>query len=213
MPEGERVELFVNPTNDTAVVPDVAGMTLEDARRALEAAGFRVVEPVTEESDEVADGRVIRTDPAEGDEAGVQDPITVFVAGDGCATNLRSGCRGAVRHRGERSERPPSDHRRRSRGRGRVHRPAGRRPVRRRGDGPEPAGAGPARGRRDRHDQRRASRRPARPRRRRDPPSRSRPSRSPPSHSRPSRNRPNRQPPTTTRRRPRHRRRRPRAAP
>ena len=25
MPEGGRVQLFVNPTNDTAVVPDVAG--------------------------------------------------------------------------------------------------------------------------------------------------------------------------------------------
>ena len=81
MPEGERVQLFVNPTDDTAVIPDVAGMTAEEARRALEAAGFRVVETVTEESDDVAAGRVIRTDPAEGEEVGVQDPITMFVAG------------------------------------------------------------------------------------------------------------------------------------
>ena len=33
-------------------------MTLEEARQALEAAGFQVVEPVTEESDDVAAGRV-----------------------------------------------------------------------------------------------------------------------------------------------------------
>ena len=95
MPEGDRVRLFVNPTNDTAVVPDVAGMTLDEARQALEAAGFRVIEPVTEQSDEVADGRVIRTDPAEGEEAGVQDPITVFVAGAGATVDHRGGDRGA----------------------------------------------------------------------------------------------------------------------
>ena len=91
MPEGGRVQLFVNPTSDTAVVPEVAGMTLDEARRTLEAAGFRVVEPVTEESDEVDTGRVIRTDPAEGEEVGVQDPITVFVAGTGAAPTTEAG--------------------------------------------------------------------------------------------------------------------------
>ena len=91
MPEGGRVQLFVNPTNDTAVVPEVAGMTLDEARRTLEGAGFRVVEPVTEESDEVDAGRVIRTDPAEGEEVGVQDPITVFVAGAGAAPTTEAG--------------------------------------------------------------------------------------------------------------------------
>ncbi len=91
MPEGGRVRLFVNPTNDRAVVPDVSGMTLDEARQALEAAGFRVIEPVTEPSDEVADGRVIRTDPADGEEAGVQDPITVFVAGSGATVSTEAG--------------------------------------------------------------------------------------------------------------------------
>ena len=81
MPEGERVQLFVNPTNDTAVVPDVSGMTVEEARQALDAAGFRVIEEVVEASDDVATGRVIRTDPAAGEEAGVQDRITLVVAG------------------------------------------------------------------------------------------------------------------------------------
>ena len=81
MPEGGRVQLFVNPTNDTAVIPDVAGMTLDEARRALEAAGFRVVDAVSEPSDDVDEGRVIRTDPPEGEEVGVQDPITVVVSG------------------------------------------------------------------------------------------------------------------------------------
>jgi eukaryotic-like serine/threonine-protein kinase len=85
IPEGGRVQLFVNPSEDTAVVPDVAGMTLDEARQALEAAGFRVIEAVTEENNDVTEGRVIRTDPSEGEEAGVQDPITVFVAGASAA--------------------------------------------------------------------------------------------------------------------------------
>jgi eukaryotic-like serine/threonine-protein kinase len=85
IPEGGRVQLFVNPSEDTAVVPDVAGMTLDEARQALEAAGFRVIEAVTEENNDVTEGRVIRTDPSQGEEAGVQDPITVFVAGANAA--------------------------------------------------------------------------------------------------------------------------------
>jgi eukaryotic-like serine/threonine-protein kinase len=85
IPEGGRVQLFVNPSEDTAVVPDVAGMTLDEARQALEAAGFRVIEAVTEENNDVTEGRVIRTDPSEGEEVGVQDPITVFVAGASAA--------------------------------------------------------------------------------------------------------------------------------
>ncbi|HET9547072.1 MAG TPA: Stk1 family PASTA domain-containing Ser/Thr kinase [Desertimonas sp.] len=90
MPEGGRVQLFVNPTNDTAVIPDVAGMTLDEARRALEAAGFRVVDAVSEPSDDVDEGRVIRTDPPEGEEVGVQDPITVVVSGAAAGASATS---------------------------------------------------------------------------------------------------------------------------
>ena len=66
-------------------------MTLDEARQALEAAGFRVIEAVTEESDDVDAGRVIRTDPGEGEEVGVQDPITVFVAGAGAPATTEAG--------------------------------------------------------------------------------------------------------------------------
>ena len=81
MPEGGRVQLFVNPTNDTAVVPDVVGMTVDEARQALEAAGFQVVDTVTEENDEMPAGSVVRSEPAVGEEVGVQETITLFVAG------------------------------------------------------------------------------------------------------------------------------------
>jgi serine/threonine-protein kinase len=91
MPEGERVQLFVNPTDDTAVIPEVAGMTVDEARRALEAAGFQVIEVANEENHDVAEGRVIRTDPAEGEEVGVQDTVTLFVAGPGGTVTTESG--------------------------------------------------------------------------------------------------------------------------
>ncbi len=91
MPEGGRVQLFVNPTNDTAVIPEVAGMTADEARQALEAAGFRVVDTVIEQSNDVAEGLVIRTDPAEGQEVGVQDRITMFVAGAGATASTEGG--------------------------------------------------------------------------------------------------------------------------
>jgi serine/threonine-protein kinase len=85
MGEGGRVQLFVNPTNDTAVVPDVAGMTAAEARQALEAEGFQVIDSVTEQNDDVQEGRVVRTEPAAGEEVNVQEPITLFVAGPGVA--------------------------------------------------------------------------------------------------------------------------------
>jgi beta-lactam-binding protein with PASTA domain/predicted Ser/Thr protein kinase len=85
MPEGGRVQLFVNPTNDTAVVPDVAGMTVDEARQALEAVGFRVIDTVTEQNDDVTEGRVVRTEPEDGAEVGVQETITLFVAGPSVA--------------------------------------------------------------------------------------------------------------------------------
>jgi beta-lactam-binding protein with PASTA domain/predicted Ser/Thr protein kinase len=81
MPEGGRVQLFVNPTDDTAVVPDVAGMTVDEARQALEAAGFQVVDTVTEQNADVPEGRVVRTEPGDGEEVGVQETITLFVSG------------------------------------------------------------------------------------------------------------------------------------
>ena len=131
MPEGERVELFVNPTDDTAVIPDVAGMTAEEARQALEAAGFRVVDTVIEQSDDVAEGHVIRTDPAEGEEVGVQDRITMFVAGAGATGVHRGRRRSPASHRRQRAVGARPAQRRRARGRGHVLagplRPDGRR--------------------------------------------------------------------------------------
>ena len=49
-------------------MPDVVGMDEEDAREALEAAGFEVGEVTTDESDE-DEGTVIRQSPGGGEQA------------------------------------------------------------------------------------------------------------------------------------------------
>jgi eukaryotic-like serine/threonine-protein kinase len=100
MSEGGRVQLFVNPTSNTAVVPEVAGMSLDAARQALEAAGFRVIDAVTEINDDVAEGQVIRTEPGAGEEAGVQDRITIFVAGAGAGDGDGDGAAATTENAG-----------------------------------------------------------------------------------------------------------------
>lgn len=59
--------IFINYRNNTAVVvvPDVAGMDLGKAEKALTKKGFKY-EVKSEESDEVEEGKVIRTDPKAG---------------------------------------------------------------------------------------------------------------------------------------------------
>jgi len=56
-------------------------MTVDEARQALEAAGFQVVDTVTEQNADVPEGRVVRTEPGDGEEVGVQETITLFVSG------------------------------------------------------------------------------------------------------------------------------------
>jgi serine/threonine-protein kinase len=62
--EDEVIDLYFNPDPQLQPVPNVAGRSLEDARRILSAAGFQIGEETTEESEEVDEGLVIRTDPA-----------------------------------------------------------------------------------------------------------------------------------------------------
>ena len=213
MPEGGRVQLFVNPTNDTAVVPDVAGMTVDEARRALEAAGFRVVDAVTEQSDDVRRGPGHPHRPGRrrgGRRAG--PTITV----------CRRRRRRAGDHRGGRRRSRSSSGR------------ARRAPAKRSADAglevevvyiDRPAGDQyddevmdqnprvPARLRGGRHgdDQRRAGGRSAAADQPASRPTRHRPTRHRPTRRRPTRRRPTRRrrsPPPTTARRPRRRRRR-----
>jgi len=73
-PAGRRIErgsvvvVFVSSGAEVVTVPDVAGADQVAATQTLNRAGF-VVEKVTEPSDEVAAGLVIRTEPAGGTQA------------------------------------------------------------------------------------------------------------------------------------------------
>ena len=62
-PNGE-VSLWVSTGPDAEEVPDVADQSVTSAEEELEDAGFEIGEEILQASDEIAEGRVITTDPA-----------------------------------------------------------------------------------------------------------------------------------------------------
>lgn len=77
--EGTEVFLTVVKAPGPVEIPAVAGATSAGARLALEQAGF-VVNEVPEASSDVREGFVIRTEPAEGEEAEFGSTVTMFVS-------------------------------------------------------------------------------------------------------------------------------------
>ncbi|MFP5328066.1 MAG: PASTA domain-containing protein, partial [Acidimicrobiia bacterium] len=78
-PPTTRIELQVSSGAETVRVPNVVGRTAEDAAARLEAEGFRpIIE--REASSSVDEGKVIRTDPAAGEDAPSGSEVTVFVS-------------------------------------------------------------------------------------------------------------------------------------
>jgi hypothetical protein len=79
-------EDFVKPlktssdTRDVSVVPNVVGMTADDARRTLESAGF-VVNTVGPFNSTLAAGLVAQTSPAGGSTIYTGSTITIYVSG------------------------------------------------------------------------------------------------------------------------------------
>jgi len=81
--EGQTVYLYYNPPKELQPVPNVEGQTLEDAQRILGSAGFQVSEaPVFEVNDQIAENRVIRTDPP-ANERVEQDTVITLVVSSG----------------------------------------------------------------------------------------------------------------------------------
>ena len=74
------VAVYYNPDATTALVPDVSGRTLDEARSALRTAGFQVVSATTAPDATVAAGRVIRTDPPAGQDVNVQAEVKIVVS-------------------------------------------------------------------------------------------------------------------------------------
>ncbi len=77
--EGTTILLYYNPTEALQTVPNVAGFTLDEARRQLVGRGFSTSEQ-TEISD-VAVGLVIRTDPPAGSRIRQDENVIIVVSG------------------------------------------------------------------------------------------------------------------------------------
>ncbi len=78
--EGTVIELYFNPTKSLVPIPNVAGVTIEDARNILGAAGFTFTEE-SELSSGVPEGRVIRTNPPAETLVAQETPVVVTVSG------------------------------------------------------------------------------------------------------------------------------------
>jgi serine/threonine-protein kinase len=76
---GSEVVLTVSDGPGTRAVPDVEGLTRRQARARLRRAGFRARER-TEASDDVPEGRVIRTQPPIGSEIAVGSTVTLVLS-------------------------------------------------------------------------------------------------------------------------------------
>ncbi len=77
-PETQTITLGLS--TGSAPIPDVRGQTYDQARATLQAAGFTNVTQQNAESDEVAAGQAIGTEPGSGDQATADEQITVLIA-------------------------------------------------------------------------------------------------------------------------------------
>ena len=75
-----EVELRVSKGPGEELVPNVAGQSLSAAQATLQAAGFKIGGPDEEPSDDVAKGKVIRTDPPVGTSVEKGSTVTVIVS-------------------------------------------------------------------------------------------------------------------------------------
>jgi len=77
---GSVVILYVGDRPSPVKVPEVAGLLVDDATEQLEALLLRVGEVITETSETVDEGRVIRTEPASGDDADTGTEVDLVVS-------------------------------------------------------------------------------------------------------------------------------------
>jgi serine/threonine-protein kinase len=80
VPQGTKVTLVIAQAPTTATVPDVAGLSYNDAVTKLAAAGLKTVTQQPTASEQVPSGQVMYTSPAKGIVVGLNQPITVFVS-------------------------------------------------------------------------------------------------------------------------------------
>jgi serine/threonine-protein kinase len=75
------VIIYFRPLSQKVEVPAVVGLTLDEATAALSAAGFTVGRTDSENSPTVEEGRIIRSDPAEGTLLSQGEPVNLVVSG------------------------------------------------------------------------------------------------------------------------------------
>ncbi len=80
---GDTVTLTIAIGNETAVVPDVSNISLEEAKSRLISEGFtNIAGAQYEYSTTVNKDKVIRTDPSSGSEVNISTQITIYIATD-----------------------------------------------------------------------------------------------------------------------------------
>jgi eukaryotic-like serine/threonine-protein kinase len=77
--EGSKVTITLSAGPETAAVPDVTGLTVDEASQRILEAGF-VTRQQAEENADVEEGVVIRTDPGAGTEAALGSTVTIFAS-------------------------------------------------------------------------------------------------------------------------------------
>lgn len=77
---GTSIKLEVVSNGDMAVIPDVKGLTLAEARDALEKAGIKNVKVQEEENNRYKVGTVFDCSPAEGEKIDVNEPVILYVS-------------------------------------------------------------------------------------------------------------------------------------
>jgi beta-lactam-binding protein with PASTA domain len=76
------IVLWIGSGPATLQVPDVKGLTQDEARQKLTDAGLTPGNTETEDSTEVDAGQVTRTDPAKGEDVSPDQSITIYLASD-----------------------------------------------------------------------------------------------------------------------------------
>jgi len=81
VPTGQSITLYFNPIREPVPVPEVAGLSIEEATAILEAAGFTVDFGTPETTPDVEVNRVIRSEPPATTELRQGDTVLLIVSG------------------------------------------------------------------------------------------------------------------------------------
>lgn len=78
--KGSKINIDVSQGSEEIEVPDVSGMSLDDARKAITVAGFSVGETTKEYSDSVEEGKVMKQTPAAGTMAAQGSKVDLVIS-------------------------------------------------------------------------------------------------------------------------------------